>query len=306
MCGVSTTITDKNIMKQQLQKKFYAFIITAMMFFVNANAQIIYTDVIPDTTVNTNATLYHLDLNNDGTIDFNFNYLTQFISQTCETATDTGTNIYLTITPLGSNKVGTTNVYPSNLLLNSVIDNSSVTWSSTANQNLFVRSWHCSSLMGVPIWVSFIDGNYLGNATGFVPLRLNMNSQNYYGWAQLHIAMQPASCTIMDYAYNSVPNQPILAGQTTATGIIENSFASLIHLFPNPAKNQLTIDNGKLKIENVTIYDLTGREVYSENHQTPNANPEIIIDVSKFPAGVYMVQIQTADFIGTKKLIVEK
>ena len=291
-------------MKKQLQKKIYAFIVTAMMFSLSANAQIIYTDVIPDTTVNTNATLYHLDLNNDGTIDFNINYLTQFISQTCGTATDTGTNIYLTITPLGSNKVGTTNVYPSNLLLNSVIDNSSVTWSSTANQNLFVRSWHCSSLMGVPIWVSFIDGNYLGNATGFVPLRLNMNSQNYYGWAQLHIAMQPASCTIMDYAYNSVPNQPILAGQTTSTGIIENSFASSINLFPNPANNHLTISLGNNnKKVNVTITDITGKIIYTT---TASETQKIEVITEDFKEGIYVVQIQTKDFIVTKRLVVEK
>ena len=291
-------------MKKQLQKKIYAFIVTAMMFSLSANAQIIYTDVIPDTTVNTNATLYHLDLNNDGTIDFNINYLTQFISQTCGTATDTGTNIYLTITPLGSNKVGTTNVYPSNLLLNSVIDNSSVTWSSTANQNLFVRSWHCSSLMGVPIWVSFIDGNYLGNATGFVPLRLNMNFQNYYGWAQLHIAMQPASCTIMDYAYNSVPNQPILAGQTTSTGIIENSFASSINLFPNPANNHLTISLGNNnKKVNVTITDITGKIIYTT---TASETQKIEVITEDFKEGIYVVQIQTKDFIVTKRLVVEK
>ena len=114
----------------------------------------------------------------------------------------------------------------------------------------------------------------------------------------------------MEYAYNSLPNQPILAGQTTATGITENSFASSINLFPNPANNQIIIDNGPdlfgMKIDKVTIYDLTGREVFRENQQTPNSNPEIIIDVSKFAAGVYAVQIQTADFIGMKKLIVEK
>ncbi|MEO8149645.1 MAG: T9SS type A sorting domain-containing protein, partial [Bacteroidia bacterium] len=98
----------------------------------------------------------------------------------------------------------------------------------------------------------------------------------------------------------------------TSTGINESNKNESITIYPNPTtgNNQLTIDNGHdlfgMQIENVAIYDLTGREVYSENHQTPTANPEIIIDVSKFPAGVYSVQIQTADFMVTKKLVIEK
>ncbi len=49
-------------MKKQLQKKLSSFIVTAMMFSVSANAQIIYTDVIPDITplyVNVSYTAVH-------------------------------------------------------------------------------------------------------------------------------------------------------------------------------------------------------------------------------------------------------
>ena len=75
-CGVSTIITDKNKMKRQLQKKFYAFIFTAMMFSASANAQIVYTDLNPDSTMYCNAPVnpcnknYNLDLNNDANNDF--------------------------------------------------------------------------------------------------------------------------------------------------------------------------------------------------------------------------------------------
>ena len=65
-------------MKKQLQKKFYAFIITSMMFSSSANAQIIYTDVNPDSSVSVVAISgnpavtenYYLDLNNDANNDF--------------------------------------------------------------------------------------------------------------------------------------------------------------------------------------------------------------------------------------------
>ncbi|MEP7171524.1 MAG: serine hydrolase domain-containing protein, partial [Bacteroidota bacterium] len=45
-------------MKNQLQKKLSAFIVTAMMFSASANAQIVHTDVNPDVTKNTNAAYY--------------------------------------------------------------------------------------------------------------------------------------------------------------------------------------------------------------------------------------------------------
>lgn len=58
-------------MKKQLLKKFYAFIIMMMFSIVTAKAQIVYTDIIPDTIL-TNPGNYDLDLNNDGQIDFTF------------------------------------------------------------------------------------------------------------------------------------------------------------------------------------------------------------------------------------------
>ena len=68
-------------MKKQLQKKIsaclpvgMAFIVTAMMFSASANAQIIYTDVNPDSTITCLGSLctksYNVDLNNDGISDY--------------------------------------------------------------------------------------------------------------------------------------------------------------------------------------------------------------------------------------------
>ena len=105
-------------MKKQLLEKLSAFICTAMMFSVSANAQIVYTDVIPDTTVNTNNGVYHLDLNNDGITDFNITYTT------AATGHSTHINVFIRITPLGANKVGNDTTYPSALSLNSLINSS--------------------------------------------------------------------------------------------------------------------------------------------------------------------------------------
>ncbi|MFN0190351.1 MAG: T9SS type A sorting domain-containing protein [Bacteroidia bacterium] len=193
-------------MKNQLSKKLYAFIVTAMMFSASANAQIVYTDVNPDVTINTNGGVYALDLNNDGITDFNITYSTAiFVGQT---------NRYINITPLGTNKVGNglSVHYPSALPLNTLIDSSSFYWSSNANQSLISRIWF-QTPHGQWVWQT--RGNWNGASNKYVPLQLNLNSQKYYGWARLDAVTNAVSFTVKDYAYNTIPNQLIRAGETS-------------------------------------------------------------------------------------------
>ncbi|MBL0343337.1 MAG: T9SS type A sorting domain-containing protein [Bacteroidetes bacterium] len=121
--------------------------------------------------------------------------------------------------------------------------------------------------------------------------------------------MSSASMTIKDYAYNTIPNQLILAGQTVATGINENSFASSINIFPNPATDKLTIALGSNneKVE-VTIADITGKVIYSTTASNPDSyrDEKIEVNTQDFAEGIYVVQIQSVDFTATKKLIVNK
>ena len=290
-------------MKKQLLKKLSAFIITALLFSASANAQIVYTDVNPDVTINTNGGVYALDLNNDGITDFNITFTTTTFSSQI--------NKFIRITPLGANKVG--NVlsypYPSALSLNTLIDSSSFSWLGSANQHLISRLWFQPPPPhgGTPIWQ--YRGNWNGASDKYIPLQLDLSSQKIYGWARLDAATDAASFTVKDYAYNSIPNQPILAGETNTTGIIDNSFASSINLFPNPANNHLTIDvvSNNQTVE-VTITDISGKIIYTTIARDPDNNREQKVEVNTkdFAAGIYVVQIQTADFIGTKKLVVKK
>ena len=67
-------------MKKQLQKKFYAFIVTAMMFSASASAQIVYTDINPDISVIRTRLAqrghvhieHNMDINNDNIADLKF------------------------------------------------------------------------------------------------------------------------------------------------------------------------------------------------------------------------------------------
>jgi hypothetical protein len=66
---------------------------------------------------------------------------------------------------------------------------------------------------------------------------------------------------------------------------------ALINLSPNPATSQLIIDNGKLIIENIEIYNVLGEKVYSRQPQTSNLKPQTV-DVSQLPSGIYFLKVR--------------
>lgn len=176
------------------------------------SSKIIYTDVNPDSVIiNTSRQLYNLDLDNDGVTDFVFT----------EEGRPTGTNAACRNNATGTEYVadvkpasGSNNdiIYESYVNLARPLDSLSVidanaSWTSdTLNKLLYViitgPAANCLSPEG--IWNHYSDA-YLG-------LKFIKNGNTYYGWARLHYYL--ASLNLRDYAYNSIPNQLILAGQT--------------------------------------------------------------------------------------------
>jgi hypothetical protein len=77
----------------------------------------------------------------------------------------------------------------------------------------------------------------------------------------------------------------------------ENELFSL-SIYPNPAKNQFTIQlDNSTQLEKVSIYNTLGQVVLtSEEH---------IINTSKLSSGSYIVEITTNKGKSSKKLIVE-
>ena len=299
-------------MKKQLLKKFSYFIIPtlsgAMMFSASTNAQIVYTDIVPDSTLHCQVPngfvtkSYNLDLNNDANNDF---ILTAYYNNPPQIGNETLSRV--TASPLNGNAVKDTLVNSDTvsipLQFNAVIDSNMLlnqSWQTSGSQ-ILKNGAYGGSLANDTVW-----GQWDSLADYYLGLRLLLSGQTHYGWVRLRVDVTNsyASLIVKDYAYNSIPNQPILAGQTTATGIVENSFASSVNIYPNPADNHFTITFGSnnKKVE-VTITDITGKIIYS----TSATNTEKIeVNAKEFAEGVYLVQIQSADFIATKKLVVEK
>ena len=297
-------------MKKQLQKKFSAFIVTSMMISATVNAQIVYTDVIPDLVIDTTGNVYALDMNNDGTIDFNLSFTKSIVSST--RCSGTRNSYSVKISPADSILDNVANLsyaginYPPSINKDTLIDSTGYIWGKSASQILVNVAWYCSG-RGIPFsynWRSTMTGKWNAATDKYLGLRFKVGSNTYYGW--LWLTVGNGSYTIKGYAYNSIPNQPILAGDTgsVTTGISENSIASSINLFPNPAKNHLTIDLGSnnKKVE-LTIADITGKVIYTT---TANETNMIEVNTSEFAAGIYIVRIQASGFVGTKKLVLER
>ena len=72
-----------------------------------------------------------------------------------------------------------------------------------------------------------------------------------------------------------------------------------IAIYPNPVKDVLIIENGELKIENVEIYDGSGRKIVNYSLSTNQIN------VSALPQGIYFVKLEMEKGTVTKKFVKE-
>ncbi len=88
----------------------------------------------------------------------------------------------------------------------------------------------------------------------------------------------------------------------TVTGI-DDFQAMDISMFPNPARNQLTL-TFSLEPEpgtTVCLCDMTGKQILSREVQSYRE----ILDVSSYPSGMYLVQTRCGDSVRVDKLVIE-
>ena len=87
--------------------------------------------------------------------------------------------------------------------------------------------------------------------------------------------------------------------------IAPNSIASLedvgLSVYPNPATNNVFIENEHAGILTITLNDITGKELMREQTSSSKTN----IDISKFAAGVYAINIIKNEQKITYKLVIQ-
>ncbi len=90
----------------------------------------------------------------------------------------------------------------------------------------------------------------------------------------------------------------VMAPATTSIHAIK---AADVVIYPNPAKELLTVGLNDAQQNKITVYDVVGKLVFQAETTTTQLN----IDTKDFPQGVYLLQIQNETGIATKKIIKE-
>ena len=269
--------------------QFLFFFIVNSLCCIFANAQIVYTDV---NSVSITSGYYNLDLNNDGTTDFTFriydatercfNHWPPMGSKGSQISTSTSNQIVDTVFP-----------YPNQLNLNTTIGNGTRFWSNAAFQTLSIRSRPSCV-------VPNIHSGYWNASEGYLGLKLIVGADTLFGWIRLKVSTE--MITIRDYAYNSIPGQPILAGDTGTglTGINDMQAALNYNLSPNPSTGHITISlTEQSPVTEVIITNAFGQEV-SRSRYSNTSKLEMEI---KGKSGLYFVRVVAGDRTGVYSVV---
>ena len=139
----------------------------------------------------------------------------------------------------------------------------------------------------------------------YMGIRHNIGTDSIYGWVKLDYKKTPNSpdndtIKIVEYAFNTIVNEPILAGQTAPNELKvinkENGFA----IYPNPCSDLQTIEIINTKADPIIIelFDISGRKmavVFKGTCKIGKTN--IKYNLSHLVSGIYHYKIQLGDNI---------
>lgn len=272
-------------MNKELQNKLkkYSAAAAALATASGATAQVVYTDVDPDFVHSGGNAAVGLDINNDGTFDFAI--------FSVDTTLTSGTHIRTTVVaPYGTAGNAIAGEAPSGynyaLALNwwDMIDNT-LNWIATTNTMAFNVD---SSNPYNENWNGVTD-KHLG-------LKFNVAGTTYYGWARFDVDAIGDVWTLKDYAYNST------GGVGIAADVQEASMDQLVHFINQPNNSVLVKVNGNLTNGVVSVVGTNG-QIVSTGSVT---NDEFVIDMNGMTAGMYLINVTSAEGSMTKKMMVTK
>ncbi len=158
-------------------------------------------------------------------------------------------------------------------------------------------AWSAGYGLGIHHAYSFANDSMLGHDGYFTNMTDMFHSYDYGFTLVTMTNTQTQWFAIFDEMYDVIKNYIPL-------GIMENTASPLLNLFPNPATNNITITSGSTDNHmEISITDITGKIIYTT---TSTESERLEVNTKNFTAGIFIMQIETADFIETKKFIVTK
>lgn len=257
-----------------------------------ADAQIVHHQ-ISDTTFSENQTGLSFDLNNDGITDYTFFLL----------KSDSGSQVNHLVGGFASNlnneiaaTAGTGSyVYPLAMQAGETIGGD-IEWQAYGSI-FWVFAQQYSSGAGTPVQ----RGNWRGETEKFAGLRLEVDGEKYYGWLRMDVDSFTSQFTVKDYAYQSIPDSFILAGDTdliisAIPTVVTNDQISMI-VYGNKAMISVPADDRSDL--HITIVNMAGTIV----KQWATKERKVQVSLTELPQGLYLLGARTAEATAVTKKI---
>lgn len=300
--------------KKDVRKHLNAYAASAACFLLiqqEAEAQVLYMDIDPDSILDTKYDFAELDLDNNGTADFFFLnssftfYTLTFYTYRLRQDIAVGPAIFENALAgisfyFNVGYTAYTNYYPYALPSGSVIGDN-LQWQNNFVQIMALRTYcEDGGLCGGGFYAywdnpdlpeSSVLDHYLGIRF------IDDAGLNHYGWIRCDVKDEGRTLVIKDYAYELQPDHPIEAGSTEHyVNIIptETDKGITIYSFDNAIFIQVkAFSNAEIQITDITGKNLIHKKLYTGNEK---------IEMNSYPPGIYLVSIKTADKIYTKKV----
>lgn len=246
-----------------MKKVLWPFLMWILLFPSPLKAQIVYTDINPDTIIAASTTeqikSYYLDLNNNGSYEFELRHFNPGPGmESVELQTNPNTTQEVLIHASGHAVVKT---------INESIASGAGTW-GLDQYGILDDPWYTGG------------DKYLG-------MRFKIDGQWHYGWTRIHIATDRLSFTVKDYAFQQTPNASILVGQSV-TGINEPELQP-VTVYPNPFSQSTTFHLSiPAEDADLKIWNMFGQQM--NIHQTSESK-QILVERGDLTNGLYVYRI---------------
>ena len=166
---------------------------------------------------------------------------------------------------------------------------------------------------------------------GYFGFKFDISGNIHYGWMRIDVPANAVEMTIKDWAYNSVPDEKILAGAIGATGPTGSTGATgstgstgptgstgatggtgptkvetinLLNnpplLFPIPSNGLMHLNTSSSKIISIEVYNNIGRKVKYITDCNSNT-----VDLTDLKQGYYLVHFKTPEGSYLQKIILD-
>ncbi|WP_274475162.1 T9SS type A sorting domain-containing protein [Mangrovimonas aestuarii] len=273
----------------KLNNRLLLVLVCFTIGLTNTYGQIVYTDIEPDFVSENLGDIYYLDLNNDNITDFTISSTDWDISfDWLQIDSANFINAFIGVSPW---YINTRPLNSGDLICSIDIYNGYADWYSPA-----LDSGVYGFAMVCPTFEEWCDYSWQNTNNKFLGLRFKIGNETHYGWARLDITNE-TNWTIKDYAYNSIPGDCILAGQSTLS-IEDNTLAYKLKIATS--NNLITIHNLKT-LSNYSLYTITGNKVLEGVVSEQNNQ----ISTNRLSKGIYIIELSNPNtgYSIKKKLI---